>query len=63
MQTQTNELVSYQYQLRKMGIDELKSEYEYLISKSYMTDADYSNIKLINALSVQLTGKYINENN
>lgn len=63
MQTQTNELVSYQYQLRKMGIDELKSEYEYLIGKSYMTDVDYSNIKLINALSVQLTGKYINENN
>lgn len=63
MQTQTNELVSYQYQLRKMGIDELKSEYEYLISKSHMTDDDYSNIKLINDLSVQLTGKYINENN
>lgn len=61
MKSETNNLISYQYQLRKMGIEDLMVEYQSIKSNISLKESDIVNLLLIDKLSIQLTGKKISE--
>jgi hypothetical protein len=51
--------ISYEYQLKKMGSEDLVKEYNQILDKGSLSEDDKQHLILINKTYYQLNGKYL----